>query len=416
MKKVLMIAYQFPPMGGPGVQRTTKFVKFINEFGWEPIVFTRDVGNMDIKDDTLLTDVPQNTKIVRTKHYDLTELPGVFKLFGKVISRKVLIPDGERLWQLFSVKKAIEIIEKEKIDLIYSTSYPYSDHLLALELKKKFPDIPWVSDFRDEWCSNPYLLDNPHYKMRMNIEKNMEKNVLTNSDYVITNTPIMRDNFVKEYPFSKDKFFVIPNGFDKDDFKGLTKNKTSNEKFTITYTGSFYGRRKPDVFFEAISDLIMDNIISKDEISIKLIGNYIVSKLNAMIDNNNLQGIVEVLPYMEHKQSIGQLLKSDTLLLIIGQGPGAEAFYTGKVFEYMFTGQPILALVPEKGVAADVIRETNTGYVSDSRDKDKIKENITLLYKGWKNKSLKLNPDWEKINRFDRKELTKELVHIFNNA
>lgn len=223
MKKALMIAYQFPPMGGSGVQRTIKFVKYMMDFNWEPVVFTRKISKMTLKDETLSKDIPSNVKIIRTNAYDLTEFPSLFGLFGKAIARKILIPDGERLWQNFSKEEAVKVIKEEKIDLIYTTSYPYSDHLLGLYLKKKFPNIPWVVDFRDEWTNNPYLLDNPYNPLRMNIERKMEKRVMEVADYLITNTPIMMKNFVDAYPFTKEKFYVIPNGYDKDDFQGLER-------------------------------------------------------------------------------------------------------------------------------------------------------------------------------------------------
>lgn len=416
MKKVLMVAYQFPPMGGSGVQRTTKFVKYLPEFEYEPIVFTRENKNTELKDSTLMKDIPRDLDIIRTKPYDFTELPGILKLFGKVINRKILIPDGERVWQLLSKKKAEDYIEKNNVDIIYTTSYPYSDHLLGLHLKKKYPNIPWVVDFRDEWTNNPYLLDSPHYNFRMNLEKEMEKEVLTMGDYLITNTPIMMENFIKTYPFTKDKFNVIPNGYDEEDFKGMDRQLPENDKMTITYTGSFYGRRKPDIFFKALQELINEKKINKSDIKINLVGNYKVKVIENMINENNLNGIVEIYDYMEHKESIKMLMQSDCLLLIIGSGRGAEAFYTGKIFEYMYTGRPILALVPEKGVAADVIRKTETGCVADSRDLNKIKENVMKLYQNWLDKNNDFTPNWDKIKRFDRKELTKKLSNVFDNA
>ncbi|WP_026894645.1 glycosyltransferase [Clostridiisalibacter paucivorans] len=416
MKKALMVAYQFPPMGGSGVQRTTKFVKYMPEYQWEPVVFTREVKNIELKDETLLGDIPSNTKIIRTKSWDLTELPGVLKLGGKAIARKILIPDGERLWQIFNEKKAIDIIRKENIDLIYTTSYPYSDHLLGLKLKKKFPQIPWVADFRDEWTKNPYLLDNPHYSLRMNIERNMEKQIMEGANYIITNTPIMMKNFIDSYPFTKEKFCVIPNGYDETDFQGTSEVDCKRDKFVITYTGSFYGRRSPETFFQSIKDLVHQGKIEEDKIQIQLIGNYIVKRLDALIKKYGLENMVHILPYMEHRESIKELIKSNVLLLIVGAGPGAEAFYTGKVFEYMRTGRPILALVPEEGVAADVIKETDTGLVSDSRDIEKIKENICKLYNKWTRGERSIDPDWTKVKSFDRKALTKRLVDVFDNV
>lgn len=416
MKKVLMIAHQFPPMGGAGVQRTTKFVKYLRTFGWEPVVFTRDVKNMALKDESLVKDIPKGIQVVRTSPWDFTQLPGLLKLGGKVLHHKILIPDTERLWQVFSKRKLSNIVKNGNFDAIYTTSYPYSDHLLGLYLKNKFPQIPWVADFRDEWTNNPYILDNPHYSLRSKIENSMEKNVLIHADCLITNTPVMMQNFVKKYPFAEEKFFVIPNGYDEADFEGLSKHKQKNEKLTFTYTGSFYKRRKPDILFQALGELLRENPIQRSDLCIRLIGNFKSSTMDGLIKKYDLNEIIHVLPYMQHKECIDYLMKSDALLLIEGGGPGAEAFYTGKVFEYMNTGRPILAIIPEKGAAAQLIRSTQTGTVSDSDDVTKTKENILALYQAWKRNDNEFSPKWAEIQKFERKELTKELAVVFAEA
>ena len=327
MKRALIIAYQFPPMGGPGVQRSVKFVKYLQSFGWEPIVFTRDVGNMRVKDDSLLKDIPSNVKVIRTNPWDLTELPGVFSYVGKVIARKILIPDGERLWQQFSTNQALKIIKSEKIDLIYTTSYPYSDHLMGLKIKEKIPNIPWVADFRDEWTNNPYLLDNPHYHLRMNIEKRMESQVLKKANQIITNTPIMLRNFLSIMPEVSKKIHVIPNGYDQDDFINFIDSKPSNDRFTITYTGGFYGRRKPDLFLEAVSELIDENLVTSELICINLIGNFKIDVMKKLIEKNKLEKVVKVHPYMEHTECMNRIVNSDALLLIEGAGPGCRSVF-----------------------------------------------------------------------------------------
>ncbi len=428
MNKVLFIAYQFPPMGGSGVQRSSKFVKYLRGFGWEPVVLTRKVNHMKLKDDSLLADIPQDLEIIRTGPWDATELPGIMSLAGKFISRKILIPDGERLWQLFSVRHAVSRINKGDIKLIYTTSYPYSDHILGLSLKRKFPEIPWVADFRDEWTNNPYLLDKPHYRLRMRIERRMERQVLANADQLITNTPVMMENFIKTAPDTKDKFCVIPNGYDSDDFAGIDTLGTGrnsgtgkNNQFTITYTGALYGRRKPDIFFEALSKLLKNKDIAADSIKVKLIGQFKTGQLNDKIEKAGLGLNVEVLPYMAHNECLAQLHSSDALLLLEGAGPGSNAFYTGKIFEYMKTGRPIIAIIPEAGAAAHLIRETSTGLVSDSSPvredaADAAAANILYYYKAWSSGKMDeaYKPDRDAVAAYDRKNLTAKLAVLFD--
>ncbi|WP_273322332.1 glycosyltransferase [Vallitalea guaymasensis] len=413
-RKVLMVANQFPPMGGSGVQRSVKFAKYLPEFEWEPIVFTRE-SNKGLIDESLLQDIPKDLKVIRTKSYDLNELGKPFNLVGKFISRKILIPDGDKIWYEKNKDILLEYIQGNDIDVLYTTSYPYSDHLLGLYVKKHMPDLKWVVDFRDEWCNNPYILDMGYSKRRMEKERRMEREVVDNCDYFITNTPLMLKNFLKDYNI-EDKSYVIPNGYDEEDFCDLSKDYVKKDKLIITYSGSMYGRRKPDYFLQAVNELINEQKIDKDDILIRFIGNIPNKKINEINEAYSLDGVVKYLPYMEHKKSIEKLIESDILLFIIGEGKGAENFYSGKVFEYMNTNRPIIALVPPKGVAADVIRETNTGYISETTNVNNIKDLMLKLYTDWKNNTIQLQPNWDKIKTFERKELTKQLVTIFDKA
>ena len=413
MKKVLIIANQFPPMGGSGVQRTLKFVKHLRTYGYEPVVLTRDIGNMKLRDNSMLADIPEGVQIIRTRNRDLTELSGVLALPGKLIARKILIPDAERLWANSAFKTAEKLLLSEDIQLIYSTSYPYSDHLLAMKLKKRFPCKKWLADFRDEWTNNPYTLDNPHSKFRTNKEKKLEKAVVSSADFLLTNTPVMLENFVRNNGLSSENTAFIPNGYDLDDFKGLDLTPPKNERFTMTYAGLLYGRRKPDTFFAALQSLINAGKINKEEIDIRLIGNYNTKRLTEAIERYGLTGVVRILPYMPHRECVAELLKSDALLLLEGSGMGADAFYTGKIFEYMNTGRTVLCVLPV-GCARDLALEAKIGQVADFDSSKEIADEFYNIYKKYKSGTLAFEPNREVINRFERGELTKRLAEIFD--
>ncbi len=414
MQKVLFAANQFPPEGGSGVQRSVKFVKHLRSFGYEPVVFTRDIKNLSLTDETLLKDIPDGTEIIRSKAFDFTGLKKPFTIFGKVLALKILIPDSARIWAEMGKKKALNIIKKQNIKLLYTTSAPYSGHLLGLYIKKKLPDVIWAADFRDEWTNNPYLLDNPHNFIRMKIEKKMEKAVLEKADILITNTPIMRENFIRNNNIKGDNFYVIPNGYDIDDFKNIKIENTHNEKFTLTYTGALYGRRKPDTFFKAVSELINENKIDGSKIKIQFIGNYYIQKLKKHAQSFGLDKQIEILGYMPHDECVKKQLLSDALVLIEGAGKGSEAFYTGKLFEYMATKKPVAAIIPEKGSAAELVKKTKIGFVSDTNNVLSIKQNLLDYYNSWLKGQLLINPDEEVIKAYERKELTKQLAGLFD--
>lgn len=413
-----MVAYQFPPVGGSGVQRSVKFAKYLPLYGWEPVVLTRDTTKMTLRDETFLKEIDPKTEIIRTPARDLTVWPSVLNKAGKFIAWKILIPDGEVLWMKKALEKALERVEKGDIDAVYTTSYPYSDHLLGLEIKKRFPDIPWVADFRDEWTNNPYLLDKPHRPSRMKKEKAMERQVLAKADALITNTPVMKDNFVRLNPdLDLDKrMVVIPNGYDPEDFAEIKPVDKKNDRFTLTYTGALYGRRKPDKILEAIGKLVSSGQVKKDNILIRFIGSYKPEVLKGHIDKNGLAGSVELIGYMDHQECVKCMVNSDAMLLIEGGGPGSEAFYTGKIFEYIQTSNPILAVIPENGAAADIIRRTGTGIVCDWANVVAIEKGFMTLYTAWLRGESKINPDKAEIARFDRKKLTQNLAELLNDV
>lgn len=413
MKKVLIIANQFPPMGGSGVQRSVKFVKHLRSFGYEPVVFTREIGNMPLKDETLLKDVPEGVKIYRTKAYELPEMQGILKLPGKAAG-KFVIPDTAYFWYKKSRKKVLEVIKNEDIKIIYTTSAPYSDHLLGLYIKNKMPEIKWAADFRDEWTNNPYILDNPYNPLRTKIEKNMEHQVLISADMLITNTPVMRENFIKNNNISGDNFVVIPNGYDVEDFAEFeTDVKPHNDRMTMVYTGALYGRRRPDTFFEALKELKAENKIDGSKIKVKLIGNYHKDKLQVQIDGYGLSDSFEIVGYVPHNVCIKHQIAADVLVLIEGSGRGANAFYTGKIFEYMNTDRPVLAILP-KGCAADLVNESKIGIVADTDNVEQIKKNIKEYYDKWCEGTLDFEPDRNVIERFERKKLTESLAKVFD--
>ena len=150
---------------------------------------------MAIKDESLLKDLPENIEIIRTPAYDLTTMPWILSKVGKFIAWKILIPDGEILWMRNAIKACLRRIERGDIQALYTTSYPYSDHLLGLEVRV-LPGTVLAGRFQDEWTNNPYLIDKPHRISRMK-RRGMEKDVLKTADILVTNTPIMKDNFVR---------------------------------------------------------------------------------------------------------------------------------------------------------------------------------------------------------------------------
>lgn len=411
MKKVLIIANEFPPMGGAGVQRTTKFVKYLPSFGFEPIVVTKEyVGNLT--DNSLLEDLPKNLKVYNLKPYDTVNKKGLLKLPYKLLGTRILSPDAEFFWYYFNRKNVVDIIKKEKIDCIYSTSFPYSAHLLGLYLKRAFPNLPWVVDFRDEWTNNPYNLDSIYKKIKLKAERKKEYEVTSECDYLITNSPFMLENFIADNTSLSGRSTFIPNGYDDDDFKDLINQRNGGDKFVITYSGSLYGRRNLDEFLDGLKILIDNDTIDKNKLEIRIVGNIYETILDSYAQKYGLEGIIKSYGYLPHKESIQMLYNSDIILLVIGKGKGSKNFYTGKIFEYIRVDRPILAIVPEDGAAAQVIDSTNTGTVVDPEDIAGVSKALEYYYFNWLKNVEIHNPNWEAIKSYSRKFQTEKLSNI----
>ncbi len=415
MLKALIIANEFPPTGGAGVQRTAKFVKYLRKYGYEPIIVTKDHPG-SVVDESLLNDIPKDVEIHRLKAYDTMNRTGVMRIPMKVLGSRILSPDSEFFWYYFNREKVVEIAKNNDVDVVYTTSFPYSAHLFGLYLKRVMPELPWVCDFRDEWTNNPYHLDSFSRRLKLKLEKKKEHEVTSECNYFITNTPLMLEGFLADNQKLKDKSTFIPNGYDEDDFTEVIDKRDGGDRFVITYTGSLYGRRNLDEFLEGFKLASDRGDIDPKRVAIRIVGNIYEKAITAYSEKYGLEGIISSHGYMPHKDSIQMLFNSDVILLVIGKGKGSRNFYTGKIFEYIRGNRPILAIVPEDGVAADVIRETGTGIVVDPDDNIGTADAIAKLYKSWEEGETLHNPDWNNIKKYSRETQAMKLSEIFTIA
>lgn len=438
-KKVLVIAYFFPPLGGAGVQRTLKYVKYLREFGWEPIVVTVGRSNYFAKDETLLSEIPEGVTIVRIDDVENDELTNKFlnkliNLYSEIVNNQELMniyykeinKNNENLQKLLFMPdfysawgcKVLEVIEQnikfDEIDLIYTTSSPICDHIIGYCLKQKY-DIPWVADFRDEWTNNPYV-EYDKKSIKYTMEHYMENNIVQSADKVITITSISSDNYRKNFNLDNNKVITITNGYDEDDFIEIKCPEIKNDKFTIIHNGLLYGIRTPETFLLAVKNLISKNLIDKDKLEICLTRTSEDENLKRYIEVIGLTDNIKCLGYLSHKESLQLSNRADLLLLIIGQGEKCKGVFTGKIFEYLRLNKPILSLAPSGGVVDVLIKETDRGCNIEFDKVQDIEEYILYVYNKWSDNSqnnLSIN---DQIRRFDRKELTKSLCDVFRNV
>jgi glycosyltransferase involved in cell wall biosynthesis len=405
MKKVLVIAYHYPPLGGGGVFRTLKFTKYLPRFGFKPYVLTVKNSMYPTRDPTLLSEIPQEVRIIETfsLEHKLFQMP-FYAL--RATPKWVFIPDINVGWLPFAVRRGEKIIKKEVIDVIYATAPIYTSLLIACLLKRR-TGKPLVIDFRDPWTQNVFT--KYPTKLHRKIEEKLEKYILMTADHIITATEPMRLKLIEKYPFLKGKCTTITNGFDLEDFKGLTRS-TQREKFTITFTGYIYGLRTSKHFLIALKELISEEKDIESKIQVVFAGPPNKQTTN-LVKKLELQDIVKFLGYVSHQESLKLMVNSDCLLLIIA--PEEPYSYTGKLFEYLGAKRPILALIPPQGVAADLIRSTKTGVIVPPGNINPIKQTISQLFQKWKKRDLIIKSD---VSEYDRKTLTEKLAKVFEQV
>lgn len=381
MKRVLVITYNWPPSGGIGVQRWLKFSKHLPSYGWEPVILTVDpeYATYPALDTSLSRDVPpaevyktRATDWFRLLTSDKSKVPSAgfamntdnsFKgRVSRFIRGNFFIPDPRRGWNRYAFRKACEIIESQKIDRIITTSPPHSTQLIGLKIKKKYPGIRWIADLRDPWTDIYYykkFYPTPFSRM---IDSAYERRVLQMADTITTVGKSLKTLLGSKVPGIEGKIHVISNGFDEDDFRGISAEQP--DVFTISYIGSLSGIYPVDGFLEALL------IVAGKGIPFRL---SFTGSVPPEIKENLIKGAgfpdISFTPFSSHPTALLNMLSASALLLIIPDHESSRSIITGKMFEYLAAGKPVICLAPVEGDAAMILRETGHGrtfYYNDA--------------------------------------------------
>lgn len=438
MKNVLFVAYFFPPLGWSGAQRPLKFVKYLKDFGWNPIVVTVGKTHFSIRDETLLNEIPEDVRIIRiddvsmkkvtdrmkTELLNLTGdelqlidqqlrvsyLEGLEEKFEE-IRNMILFPDGFTMW----TDHVLQVIEKKidlsEIDLVFTTVNPYSTARIGYELKRKF-QIPWVLDIRDEWTNNPYI--EIQDQLRYDCERILEETYVTAADALTIVTPVSRQNYIDHFPLHADKIHTITNGYDESDFTNLIFKQKKNERFTIVHNGTFYLARRPDPLLRAVEELIDERKIMRDEIVLRFIGKN-EEMFVKEISTCAAAELIEWVGYIDHRSSLQLVVNSDLLLLVTGSNEQSSSVYTGKIFEYMRSTRPILALTPENSIAHGLLKNADENTICMFNDVKSIKDCVLKHYHLWSESKRPVRNEQAVIKHFERRKLTEDLSRIFNS-
>lgn len=429
MKRILIITYYWPPSGGSGVQRWLKFAKYLPDYGYEPIILTVDPekASYPVIDESLVDEIPHNTKVYKTNtrepfdfyrkyigkgsyphsSFDSERTPSFTQKVSRFIRGNFFIPDSRIGWKPFAVKEGMKLIEDLEISYVVTTGPPHSVHLTGLELKKKM-NIKWIADFRDPWTDIFFYDQFYHTQIAGRIDANYEKKVIANSDYVFIVSRALREQLVNKYPeISPEKIFVIPNGFDPQDFE--IPSKPPKNEFIVTFTGNLANdNQKLDVFIEALSEIkeLYPDIPTK----FRFIGN-IDKSVNDVFGKGGIENILEIISYLPHKDAVRYIMNGTACFLVIRRTEKNKGILSGKIFDYLGSGKPIICIGPENGNIADLLDECQAGIVIDYEDKPKMIKYLSALFEQWK-KDPDIDRQKEQSLKYSRKEIANNIVSI----
>ena len=372
-KKALIITYYWPPAGGPGVQRWLKFVKYLPDFNIEPIVFIPENPNYALTDETLADEVPKHVTILKRPIKEPYKLARFFsKKKSNTISKGIIsdnhnqglaeklmlyvrgnffIPDARKNWVAPSVKFLSKYIIKENIETIITTGPPHSLHLIGMRLKENL-NVKWIADFRDPWTTIGY-----HKKLKLTKRSRkkhlfLEKGVLHSADQVVVTSCVTKDEFSK---ITSKPINVITNGYDYESVEPVGLDS----KFSLAHIGSLLSKRNPEILWKALSDLITEEPDFSNHLQLNFVG-AVSNEVLESIKKFNLTNYLSSLGYVSHKEALKFQKKSQVLLLIEINSEETKSIIPGKLFEYMISNRPIIALGPKGSDVEKIIQETNT--------------------------------------------------------
>lgn len=429
MKKVLIITYYWPPGGGGGVQRWLKFVKYIREFGYEPVIYKPANPNYPALDPILEKDVEADLTILEKPIWEPFRIyrfltgrkpdenigaaftsekkeRSIIDTISNFVRSNFFIPDARKFWIKPSVRFLSAYLSINNIELTITTGPPHSLHLIGLNLKRRL-DVKWIADFRDPWTTIDYYDELLLTKMADRKHKKLEHEVLTSADMVLTVSDSIRKEFERK---DAKNVVVITNGYDEADM--ITEAVELDLEFSLVHVGTLMKNRNPEEFWLSVAELISENSKMKDKLRIKLIGRVDYS-VREVIKKYGLEESTTFIEYLPHDQAIIQQKMAQVLLLFVNKTGNSKGMMTGKIFEYLASGRPVLAIGPTDGDLAKILIDTNAGLISDFGDSKSLKENILKMFSLYEQKQLVFSG--KNIDQYSRRALTKKLAAVLDN-
>lgn len=416
MKKVLFISYFWPPSGKASLHWPLDIIRNLPKNEIEPIILTVEEETFTQKDESLLSKVDPNWRIIKSKALEPFDLYKIFigkKKNEKLISSETIstenkslthrialwirlnlfIPDARVGWNFTAFKAANKFISKEKIDAIVSIGPPHSSHLIGLKLSKRF-NIPHIPVLIDPWVDIVYYKNLNRSKVAKKIDNHFERNVLLNAKQVIFVTKSTEEDYLKKYDFLKNKTNVLYWGYDEEAFKDLKIEKIPKDEKIIVHSGNLFSYQNPKNFWKQIK---LENDRGNN-FKLKFIGTVdpvIIDYLKEI----GLSDKVEFVGFLPYQEMIKQICEADILLVCASE----PRHVPGKLFEALRTGNPIIAFGYNNEKVKKIIEETNAGMMFEYDESgEEFFKNLA-----------KIKPDQNSVVKYDRAEISREFHLIF---
>lgn len=397
MRRFLFLSYHFAPIGGVGTQRQHHFVCNLERAGWAATVIARTPHRTLGVDETLLAELPASTQVHRLRPVDVDLLQRAFwKLKWNAAAKFVVgmyFPDLGAGWAPRAYLHGRRLLKEGGFDAVVSSGPPHSAHLAAMRLAEEF-DLPFIADFRDEWSDNPYAaFATPLH--RAGVER-LEHAVLARADRVLTVTDYCARRLAKRAP-SPEKVHTLVNGYSEKSFPPFTY--APNATFTIAYVGTFYGMNSPVYFFRALEDLVTSGRLPASRVR------FVHAGMGSYDVPAALKNIVERKGFVPHPEATALMQRADLLMLTIPD----PAPLSGKIFEYLRSGRPVLAITPTEGALAGLVNETSGGDVAAPDDHAAICAAIERRYRDWES-GVAFTPRLDKVRQYEWPRLAERFA------
>lgn len=422
MRNVLMISAAFPPTGGPGVQRSVKFAKYLPVFGWKPMVWAAEPLDGLPVDETLLHDLPPEVLIHRQPfRRSRMAHPRLRRFMGWLPGLSVAahgprrsaapgyLPDELFSWAEESTESAIQIIRKQRIDVVYSTFSPVSNHWLALKIQEA-TGLPWVADFRDLWTDDYRY--RPRNAAQRAADRLLEQEILETADAIIGVSERQTSLLAGHVPDQRSKFSTITNGFDPDDFRGMHRTRDTEDRWVIAHVGRLDRWRACAAWFEGLHMFLTSNADARSRCALRIMG-HAGSEVRSRLSETG--AACEFLPYGPHRAAIQEMHDADLLLLLIPDGPHADSVIPAKLFEYLAVGTPILAVGPAGGECEAMVHRCRAGRAVGFHAPE-VSGTLQILFEDWESDRTDVGDGNVDLQPYSRREQAGALAEILHHV